>query len=571
MICLQNFEFTLIHVSGEDPRILSSDYLSRLPKNNMSELEKQSKNCEIPDKLFQIVHLPHQAKQNLVINNIALRTRSKGLLAEDETDSESDNESYEEVREDNPVLFEANSGMSELFDTEPESPEPDLALVFGNFNITKSQMVEAQSKCKFVSDIKTKLDKNIHSFRTKYVEIDSIMYRKNGNINRLILPSELATEFLSYIHCLYVHPGSKKLKSIASKFVYIRSINVECRNILRNCLRCISLKPQKPNLPSKIRQYPYEALPFSKTGIDLYDLGVNDRNNKRYLFVATCHLTGYVDGVPISKKNDEIVTKAFLELILRYGISGDVVLDNGGEFKGHIFNSVAKQFNLNLHRLSAYNSRSNGKAERSNREILIKQKLLGSNRKNWSSHWMFIQNIINNIPKDNLDGLTASECIFGRSLYFPMESENFKCATGEKLPFVKGLTKFTNELWPELQKFQFDRYEKFANKDNTECPIKKGSFVLYWKPVVKDGKLSRVWAGPVKVLKSFSKNSFHLIDPETGLKFKRSIRHLRRLGGKLQQNLENKFPDTEVESPNDPLVLFETDIENHQETQFRDS
>ena len=373
-----------------------------------------------------------------------------------------------------------------------------------------------------------------------------MIYKKTPDgKDKVVLPKPIAIEFLSYIHSLYVHPGVSTLFKLSSKFVYIKDLKNLCQLITKNCLHCLQKKPQKSLTPDKIKPYAYECLPFSKCGIDLYDMGITDNNRKRYLLSLTCHLTSYVDGIPLSNKSDSQVSKAFTNLILRHGICGDLIVDNGGEFNSPIFKDVLKRFQINAHRSSAYNSRSNAKAERSHREILIKQKLIGSQRKNWSSHWPFIMAILNNTPKENLSKLTPAECVYGRALYFPLEWELSKPDDLPKEPFTEAMSKYTSELWPALLANQMERLKSVVSP-NQKLEIKVGDYVLAYKPKLTDGKLSTLWQGPFKVLKNYSPSSYVLVDPVTKTRYRRSVRHLRPIGAKINDALQNKYKNLEL-------------------------
>jgi len=150
---------------------------------------------------------------------------------------------------------------------------------------------------------------------------------------------------------------------------------------------------------------------------------------------------------------------------------------------------------------------------------------------------------INNTPRESLNGLTPSECLFGRSLIFPVEHENSKDLNLKKLPFTDAFTRFTTELWPELRDFQQARYNRLIKRSDHDYKIKIGDYCLVWKPKLTMGKLSTMWAGPYQVLRNYSPNSYLLVDPETGVKYRRSVRHIRPLGAKLNTLFSEKFPN----------------------------
>ena len=58
----------------------------------------------------------------------------------------------------------------------------------------------------------------------------------------------------------------------------------------------------------------------------------------------TDHLTSFVDAIPIGSKCDQATSNAFSILILRHGVCGQVILDNGREFQGPIFQDLIKRF-----------------------------------------------------------------------------------------------------------------------------------------------------------------------------------------------------------------------------------
>ena len=500
---LQNFEFDLLHYAGSSPIMASADFMSRLPISTIDELERESREDDLVDKVFILTHLP---------------------------DTQMSNSSK--------IFLRKFAGQKE---PEQDPIDKEIVLKFEDFEFSRSEMKELQEKCSFCSNILRKIDLASKNTFNKFVLKNGLLYRKIKNGTKLVLPESKTFEFISYVHTLYVHPGHKALIKIIQKFVFISNLYEKCLVVLKNCLPCISDKTKCPLRPEAIKPKAYEALPFSKVGIDLYDLGKPDRNKKRYLFTLTDHLTSYVDGVPISNKTDACTSKAFQSLILRHGVCGQVILDNGKEFAGPIFQDLAKKFNLQLHYSSPYNSRSNSRAERSHRDILIKQKLLGTNRKNWSSTWPFIQCILNNTPRESLNGKTSSECVYGRATHHALTYELAK-EESPKSDFSEAMSQYFTKLWPELLQLQLNRYTKFMDTHENSLPkLSKGDYVLIWKPKVLDGKLSTLWDGPYRILRNYSKTSFHLINPETGLKLRRHIRHIRPIGKIMTEKLKNDY------------------------------
>ena len=167
---------------------------------------------------------------------------------------------------------------------------------------------------------------------------------------------------------------------------FISNVQEKVRAITSSCETCIRLKPLKELRPSLIKDRKFAQLPFEKVFIDLVDYGRPDSLGKRYLLTCCDSLTGYLDGEPISSKSDKLVARALLKIILRHGMTGVCVSDNGKEF-GPICKEIFEKFEIRHVTTTAYRSRSNGKLKRLHREIHIHLKNLNANDRTWSLFW----------------------------------------------------------------------------------------------------------------------------------------------------------------------------------------
>ena len=488
---LQHFEFQIVHRPGNSEIMASADALSRLPSETLDELHRQLQYDEIPDRVFSMVHLTDQFEKDTAPKmKYFLRTLAKGN------------------------------------ETQTEEPTKYI-LQFEEFSITPDKMIELQNQCTSCKDIIHKLKINSKSAVKKFKLIDGLLYQK-GPVTRIVLPNSLANEFIQYTHVAYGHCGIYQLIKLLKKHVYIFSLPDRCTTITKRCTSCIRHKTQNMPRPSLIEKKQFEHHPFTRTHCDLYDLGVKDSKGKRYLVTFADSLTGYLDGIPIASKRDELVSEAIYEMILRHGITGRLVTDNGREF-GPLTTAILKKFAIIHVRTSAYMSRSNGRVERCHREITAKLKLLDANRRNWSSMWPLVKFYLNNLPKTTLDGLTACEALYGRPLYCPLDNVE-KIESDSKQPYIKALNQYLENLYPSLLNFQQRRHENLLKnfKGNAE-PLKIGDECLVYKPSVSEGKLGRCWEGPFKIIKRISKHTYILRDPKTQFTYRRNCRHLRKI------------------------------------------
>lgn len=339
---------------------------------------------------------------------------------------------------------------------------------------------------------------------------------------------------------------------------FIADVQARVRSITSSCSSCIRIKPQKQLRPSLIPNRYFESVPFQKTFIDLVDYGRPDSAGKRYLLTCCDSLTGYLDGEPLSSKSDQLVAKGLLKIILRHGISGVIVSDNGREF-GPLCKKIMERFEIRHVTTTAYRSRSNGKIERTHREIHVQLKNLNANDRNWSTLWPEACYYINNLPKATLDGLTANECIFGRQFHIPYYSGTDN--DHEREPFMKSLNKYFRELHPSLLAFQQKRYQSLLEKDTNNCPILDiGTKVLVWKPDLFSGKLGCNWSGPYKIHRRISKDSYIVKCEQTQREYRRHISLMRPLKIKID-DCKTQFvkDDNDVSTENEYDDIIQND------------
>ena len=513
-IYLQQFDFRIFYSPGSAPIMASADCLSRLPKFTLDELSKKCDDNNIPDKVFALLHTP--AAEISTPMKTYLRALAKG-----------------------------NETQPPIPDTESTDAQTIL-LKFNDYIFDAKTIEERQRKCETLTAIFKRLEAGSKTACKKFRIDDNILFNITKDMKRIVLPFDIAKEFLKYCHTSYGHAGSKQLMKIVSKTVFIPKIEELSYDVTRLCIDCLRVKPRKMIRPSLIEKRTFECQPWAKTSVDIWDLGKTDRRGKRYLLTAVDHLTGFLECRALSKKTQSQTSEAMLSIILQHGLTTKVITDNGLEFSMN-FSDVLERFRIVHVKTSAYMSMSNSKVERTHRELNQKLKLLDVKRSNWSEHYEYIKFLINNLPKSNNDNLSAAECLYGRALHVPFEVLQPVENTTE--PYTKALNWYLTELHPSLMAYQFNKYAKMLEKDGEKkTPILKvGDYCLIWKPILDQGKLSKNWDGPYRVVRRYSKHSYKLVCDTTKRSFRRNIRHLRPLS---KHNSTEKQEETLIQTTN---------------------
>ena len=373
----------------------------------------------------------------------------------------------------------------------------------------------------------------------------------------LVLPTKIATDFVSCFHSSNLHPGGLSLQKMIENIVYIFKLQKITQSVVSSCESCIRCKNQKKLRPSKVPLRSFSSFPFSRCYVDLIQLKP-DKNRKRFLLTFTDELTHLIDAIPIPSKSDDQVSKALLTLILRHGAFHDLIFDRGSEFMGPILAAISKKLKITTIRTSAYNSQANI-AERNHREVAVKMRLLENcGQSQWSDKVPLVLFHLNNLPRQRLDGLSPTEAAYGRPLYLPVSTLDSNLPQ-TSASWTSEVNKYFESLYPALLKFQRSRYQKLVDLDRGKrIELNPGDDVLFFKPRIIGQKFFSAFAGPVKVFKKISFNTYLLKDSSSGKIFPRNLRNIRLLkrndsdlDKNATENLPVNEPVNEQEIPDD--------------------
>ena len=241
---------------------------------------------------------------------------------------------------------------------------------------------------------------------------------------------------------------------------------------------------------------------------------------------------------------------------MRHGAFHDLVFDRGQEFLGPILAAISKKLKITTIRTSSYNSQANI-AERNHREVAVKMRLLeNSGQKQWSDKVSLVLFHMNNMPRSRLDGLTPTEAAYGRPLYLPVTSLESDLPQNAN-SWTKEVNKYFETLYPSLINFQRSRYKKLLQEDKRKkVELNPGDMVLYYKPRIIGQKFFSAFAGPVKVLKKISFNTYLLKDSSSGKIFPRNLRNIR-----LLKRNESDIDDPQSENVNNE-ASNEAEVDN---------
>ena len=177
----------------------------------------------------------------------------------------------------------------------------------------------------------------------------------------------------------------RTLKLVKERF-YWPQMNDEVKQIVGKICKCI-----KDKKPVRLPQAPQESItcsaPMKLVGRGFLHLDTCV-GGFQYLLVITDHFTRYTQVYPTRKKEAKTsAEKLFNDYILRFGMPGQIVHDQGREFENKLFQQLSKSCNIKRLCLTPYHPQCNGQVERMSRSIILMLKTLESTeKKSWKNH-----------------------------------------------------------------------------------------------------------------------------------------------------------------------------------------
>lgn len=130
---------------------------------------------------------------------------------------------------------------------------------------------------------------------------------------------------------------------------------------IRACPQCQFWQPKRFEEAAQWTFPPSQ--PFAKWSLDIQYMPSDRMATKCYLLEARCDLSGYVEaGILPDKSAKHVKDFLLVNVLLRWGLPLEVLVDGGSEFKGEL-TEILTQLGIKRKNISPYNSKANGANE----------------------------------------------------------------------------------------------------------------------------------------------------------------------------------------------------------------
>ena len=152
-------------------------------------------------------------------------------------------------------------------------------------------------------------------------------------------------------------------------------MNDEVKHFVGKICKCV-----KDKRPVRLLQAPQKSItssaPMELVGLDFLHLDTCV-GGFQYLLVITDHFTRYSQVYPTRNKEAKTAAdKLFNDYILRFGMPGKIIHDQGREFENKLFHQLSRSCNIKRLRTTPYHPQCNGQVERMNQSIISMLKTL---------------------------------------------------------------------------------------------------------------------------------------------------------------------------------------------------
>nr|GEX21194.1 reverse transcriptase domain-containing protein [Tanacetum cinerariifolium] len=222
----------------------------------------------------------------------------------------------------------------------------------------------------------------------QYELMEGILYRRSFLTLWLRCVGPLQAEYvIREIHegSCSMHAGPRSVVAKARQLGYYwPTMHQDACDMIRKCNDCqihrpITRNPHQPLTPITA------SWPFYKWGIDIAGPFSEGPCKVKFLIVAMDYFTKLMIAKAMVTITDAQVKKFIWDnIVCRFGLSGEIVSDNGKQFSDNPFKDWCDKLNITQRFTSVKHPQSNGLVERENRSLVegIKARL-GERNKNW--------------------------------------------------------------------------------------------------------------------------------------------------------------------------------------------
>lgn len=337
---------------------------------------------------------------------------------------------------------------------------------------------------------------------------------------------------LKQLHDEAGHKGREATyRKIADRY-YWKDCYKDCSAFVRSCDRC-QLFEGKPKPEALFATW--SSAVWQRVGVDI--IYMPPRAGKKFLVVARCDLSGWVEGRPLASATAANVAKFIWEdVVCRHGLFGKLMVDGGPENKG-LVKAFTKKYGIKRVVISAYNSKANGMIERGHRSLKAAlAKMTDGGEGSWLDNLHAVL-LADRCTVKSTTGFTPFYILYGREAVLPIEITlpTWRVLKWDEAHTTEDLLRLRarqlqrrdedmEEARLHQQRKRLDGKDRFdTEKSLRRGTISNGDIVLLHDAVQEidksaSTKLSYRWLGPFRISQADQTKGTYLLEELDGTK-----------------------------------------------------
>ena len=294
----------------------------------------------------------------------------------------------------------------------------------------------------------------------------------------------------------------------------------DVRKYIQSCPSCQATEDKSKSPPLQSLRGITRDQPFARLALDLIGRYPVDAHGNRYILLAVCSATRFVELIPIKDKSARTVADALLQLFGRYGPYREIHSDRGTEFVNEVNDAVLESLNIGRSTGIAHRPQTNGQAERHVQETTRHVRHLiyddQSMRQKWSIALPICQRIQNATVLNPTDSPDDHVTPVGLMFAGRVQPDRFLFKTASAAEPVTDATTYIAER-RDIQQRMLERAKSTVRQPSITTPdpaFKRHDLVMLAPPSRPMDKLAPKLQGPFPVT-SVQGNVISLLDTNT--------------------------------------------------------
>lgn len=252
------------------------------------------------------------------------------------------------------------------------------------------------------------------------IDKDGLLKRKCGSIRQVVLPAKFRNMIYKQLHEDMGHLGADRVFQLARQRVYWPRMYTDIKEYTQHRCRCnMQQKPHQQSVAplQSIRSY----CPMELVTIDYLKLEKTSGGHE-YILLIVDHFTRFAQGYPTKNKSSVTAAKhLYNDFILRFGLPGRILHDQGREFENKLFAELESYCGIVKSRTTPYHPQTNGTVERMNSTLLKMLRTLPENQKKRWNEKVNKMLFAYNATRHDSTGYSPHFLMFGREPILPID------------------------------------------------------------------------------------------------------------------------------------------------------